>query len=225
VGSLFLYSIITIPIINTSSLFLALAFGAIATLFFVLSIAIVLLPILLILRLLIRVFLIRLLPPRSNRDSKHTYEDLLKGKTQAKLNFLLGVAVFTLAEIVFIVDTELMIKRSSNLVKQGEAQWTFGQTLAMFMTVLPLIEAARGLWKSYNEREEKISPKDPKNAVGSVNPIDSMNTTTLILSLTHSRHNKQVIPGNESTVHPTGQSTGVDLLNSSVTKPTRRLSV
>jgi hypothetical protein len=65
------------------------------------------------------------------------------------------VVTFVLAEILFIADTELMIKRSSGLVKKGEGEWTFGQTLAMFMTILPLIETVKGLWGSYEERKNQ----------------------------------------------------------------------
>ena len=44
-----------------------------------------------------------------------------------------------LFEVVFIANTELMIHNSVALVKLGESQWTFGQTLAMLMLVLPLL--------------------------------------------------------------------------------------
>jgi hypothetical protein len=129
-------------------------------------------PIMLILRFL------RVLPVPSDANSKLNKPE---HKVPEKVGFFYAVAVFTLAAIVFIVDTELMIKRSSDLVKDGEAQWSFGQTLAMFMTVLPLIEAARGLWLSYNEKR-----------------ANSMKPTTSMLRTAHSQHNIQLIPYNDS---------------------------
>ncbi|KDQ17189.1 hypothetical protein BOTBODRAFT_599907 [Botryobasidium botryosum FD-172 SS1] len=46
-------------------------------------------------------------------------------------------------EIIFIVDTELMIRRSADLVQEGGSEWTFGQTLAMLLLVLPLIDVVK----------------------------------------------------------------------------------
>lgn len=65
---------------------------------------------------------------------------------------LSGVSLMTLIEVLFVLDTEFMIHRSAALVKEGEAEWTFGQTLAMFMTIFPLIEVIRGTYRSYKRR-------------------------------------------------------------------------
>ena len=43
----------------------------------------------------------------------------------------------------FAVNTELMIRRSRPLVQPGESQWTFGQTLAVIVTIIPLLEARK----------------------------------------------------------------------------------
>jgi hypothetical protein len=64
-----------------------------------------------------------------------------------------GVVVIALLEVLFIVDTELMISRSSTLVKDGESQWSFGQTLAMVMVILPLLETVKAGFKSWKEPE------------------------------------------------------------------------
>jgi hypothetical protein len=56
-----------------------------------------------------------------------------------------------LLELPFIVDMELMISRSSSLVKEGESQWTFGQTFAMLMVVVPVIETVKGVYKSWGD--------------------------------------------------------------------------
>jgi hypothetical protein len=51
-----------------------------------------------------------------------------------------GGLTAALLEVIFIVDTELMISRSSTVVKPGESAWTFGQTLAMVMVAMPLLD-------------------------------------------------------------------------------------
>ena len=48
-----------------------------------------------------------------------------------------------LLDVLFAVDTELMIHRSRPLVQPGESQWTFGQTLAVIVTIIPLLEARK----------------------------------------------------------------------------------
>jgi len=53
----------------------------------------------------------------------------------------LGAWIFaTTIILIFIVDTELMIRRNADIVQPGESQWSFGQTLAMLLVVLPLLD-------------------------------------------------------------------------------------
>ncbi|KAF9453417.1 hypothetical protein P691DRAFT_780905 [Macrolepiota fuliginosa MF-IS2] len=46
--------------------------------------------------------------------------------------------------IAIAVDTEIMISQTKAFVQEGESQWTFGQTLAIFMLVLPLKDIKLG---------------------------------------------------------------------------------
>ncbi|KDQ13351.1 hypothetical protein BOTBODRAFT_33672 [Botryobasidium botryosum FD-172 SS1] len=46
-------------------------------------------------------------------------------------------------DVIFVVDTEVMIRRNAGLVQAGESQWTFGQTLAMLVLVAPLVDLYR----------------------------------------------------------------------------------
>ena len=55
--------------------------------------------------------------------------------------FYLPLVLFL--DIFFAVNTELMIRRSRPLVQPGESQWTFGQTLAVIVTIIPLLEARK----------------------------------------------------------------------------------
>jgi len=67
--------------------------------------------------------------------------------------FLLTGAVVIAAslEILLITDTELMIWRSVGIVVEaGESDWSFGQTLAMVLTVMPLFDTARAVYNSWN---------------------------------------------------------------------------
>ena len=75
-----------------------------------------------------------------------------------------------LFEVVFIANTELMIHNSVALVKLGESQWTFGQTLAMLMLVLPLlglvkqaIEWNSGKKKVVSDEERGLDEKKEKS--------------------------------------------------------------
>jgi hypothetical protein len=62
-----------------------------------------------------------------------------------------GALIAVLLEILFVVDTELLIKRSSPWVKGDESQWTFGQILAMSMVILPVIETAKAVHKGWED--------------------------------------------------------------------------
>jgi hypothetical protein len=83
-----------------------------------------------------------------------------------------GGLATALLEVVFIVDTELMISRSSTLVKPGESAWTFGQTLAMVMVAMPLLDTVRagfkswtGNWTENADEESGAKPDEKANTV------------------------------------------------------------
>ena len=62
-----------------------------------------------------------------------------------------GILVMLLLEVVFTVDTELLISRSSKLVKQGESDWSFGQILALILLLPTLFETFHAGRKSLKE--------------------------------------------------------------------------
>jgi len=67
-----------------------------------------------------------------------------------------GALIAVLLEILFVVDTELLIERTSPWVKGDESRWTFGQILAMSMVILPVIETAKAVRKGWeNERRSQ----------------------------------------------------------------------
>jgi len=54
-----------------------------------------------------------------------------------------------LVQAYFITATELTIRRNGQLLKENqEEDWTFGQTLAVALTVIPLIQVAKEIWRN-----------------------------------------------------------------------------
>lgn len=74
---------------------------------------------------------------------------------------LAGVAT---AVVLFIANTELMIHRNKDVVRPGESEWTFGQTLAMFLVALPALDLIKQLWKSYGG-PRKAAPQEVSMAL------------------------------------------------------------
>ncbi|KAJ2916274.1 hypothetical protein MD484_g4152, partial [Candolleomyces efflorescens] len=71
------------------------------------------------------------------------------------------IALVIIIDISFIVSTELMISRGC--VREGEGQWTYGQTLALMALIIPIIDTGKMVklwWSGLNpedrqrEREE-----------------------------------------------------------------------
>jgi len=82
-----------------------------------------------------------------------------KQKKTARYEFHLLVAAIIV--ILFMVDTEAMIRRSANMVKSGESQWTFGQTLAMFMVVIPLSDCLKQGYEAYKRKKKTKAMRIP----------------------------------------------------------------
>ncbi|KDQ17188.1 hypothetical protein BOTBODRAFT_172261 [Botryobasidium botryosum FD-172 SS1] len=84
-----------------------------------------------------------------------------------RMQYYSMLAFSLIAQVLFIADTELMIRRSADLVQEGESQWTFGQTLAMLLLVLPLVDVVKETWEwvefevSFRKKQqEKKEAKD-----------------------------------------------------------------
>jgi hypothetical protein len=56
-----------------------------------------------------------------------------------------GLSMLMVVDILFIVDTELSIARNESLQDRQDGLWTFGQTLALLLLVLPLRDVAASL--------------------------------------------------------------------------------
>jgi Ca2+/Na+ antiporter len=88
-----------------------------------------------------------------------TETSVLPGSTQAipkRQREALVLSVFSLVVIfvdcLFIADTELMVSRSRRLVGEGESNWTFGQTLAVLVVIVPFWEAGKDIYEWGKER-------------------------------------------------------------------------
>jgi hypothetical protein len=62
----------------------------------------------------------------------------------------LGLLFLVVVIIIFITDTELAIRKKSDLREPGDAKWTFGQVLAMMLLILPIWEAWNAI-SSYHD--------------------------------------------------------------------------
>lgn len=61
--------------------------------------------------------------------------------------YLISLIVPFIIQVYFIVVTERMIRSNTPLLSGGdEEQWTFGQTLAVGITVIPLLEIYKLIW-------------------------------------------------------------------------------
>jgi len=56
------------------------------------------------------------------------------------------ITTFTV-QTFLIALTELTIAHNQHLIQSKEADWTFGQTLALTLTLIPLIEVVKFLWE------------------------------------------------------------------------------
>jgi hypothetical protein len=75
-----------------------------------------------------------------------------------RLGYIGGPLLGALLDLLFVINTELMIRSNKGLVKEAESQWTFGQTLAMLMVVLPLVEVTKQVISWYRgDPEDKVT--------------------------------------------------------------------
>jgi len=75
----------------------------------------------------------------------------------ARSFFALSIITTFTVQTLLITITELTIARNRHLVQSGKGDWTFGQTLALTLTPIPLIEVFKFLWEK--------RPRAPKERV------------------------------------------------------------
>ena len=146
VGSLALYWITAIPSINV-------VVGGIVAFIIVMIIVCVVTPFILITEDCFIPFIHRYRNRRHLTNSNTNNDDSVEA-TPKRESFLLTLSypslfgllylpIVLFIDVLFAVDTELMIHRSRPLIQPGESQWTFGQTLAVIVTIIPVLEARK----------------------------------------------------------------------------------
>lgn len=58
-------------------------------------------------------------------------------------------------QIILVIDIEKMVKRNHGIVGKAEDQWTFGQTLAIVLLVLPIVETFKQCRDWYKETRQQ----------------------------------------------------------------------
>lgn len=66
----------------------------------------------------------------------------------------LGLLVLAAIDIIFLVDTEVAIRNNKPIQQEGDSKWTFGQTLALLLLLVPL----RDLSETFLQRHRKKLP-------------------------------------------------------------------
>ena len=88
-----------------------------------------------------------------------------------RIFFALAIITTLTVQILLITLTELTIAHNQHLIQSREGDWTFGQTLALTLTLIPLIEVVKFLWekrpRSTKESGESTETKETGCAVES----------------------------------------------------------
>ncbi|KAF5359698.1 hypothetical protein D9756_003572 [Leucocoprinus leucothites] len=72
----------------------------------------------------------------------------------------MGVIIVGISILVgIILGTEWMIRDAASFVQPGESQWTYGQTISLFLSAPNILETFRGLTET---RKEQDKDKDKK---------------------------------------------------------------
>lgn len=63
----------------------------------------------------------------------------------------IGLSMLAITDIIFLLDTEVTLRKNSHVTDQGDSMWSFGQLLALFILLVPL----RDIFLSISERKAK----------------------------------------------------------------------
>ena len=85
--------------------------------------------------------------PPPNAESLIIIMLLNRGRLFTRSLFALIILTTLIIQTLLITFAELTIAHNQHLIQSKEADWTFGQTLALTLTVIPLIEVVKFLWE------------------------------------------------------------------------------
>jgi hypothetical protein len=87
-------------------------------------------------------------PPETTSPSNTVFPPPAPHWSQlARLSFALAIITTFTVQTFLITLTELTIAHNQHLIQSKEGDWTFGQTLALTLTLIPLIEVVKFLWE------------------------------------------------------------------------------
>ncbi|KAH8813822.1 hypothetical protein DL96DRAFT_1625471 [Flagelloscypha sp. PMI_526] len=66
-----------------------------------------------------------------------------------------GLCVLAVINVLFLIDTELTVQFNKPLQEEGEERWSFGQTLALFLLLIPLRDIVEGLQRRREKKMQK----------------------------------------------------------------------
>ncbi|KAJ7141671.1 hypothetical protein C8R43DRAFT_928328 [Mycena crocata] len=92
-----------------------------------------------------RSIFVGLFPRFGGGETQQNEADVVKSIAYSRLMFYFAISGMATAMIILIANTEQMIHKSSSLVKPGEGDWTFGQTLVLLLLFLPIWEAVAAI--------------------------------------------------------------------------------
>ena len=64
---------------------------------------------------------------------------------------VIGLIILAFINLIFLIDTEIAIHKNATLQQDGDSLWTFGQTLALLLLLIPL----RDLVNAFRQRQKK----------------------------------------------------------------------
>ncbi|KAG6876895.1 hypothetical protein C0993_012319 [Termitomyces sp. T159_Od127] len=67
----------------------------------------------------------------------------------------MGLIVLAIIEAIFLIDTEVMLARNSSQVETGETEWTFGQTLAVLVLLVPLRDLIEAVFEQGVQKQRR----------------------------------------------------------------------
>ncbi|KIK54705.1 hypothetical protein GYMLUDRAFT_892787 [Collybiopsis luxurians FD-317 M1] len=87
---------------------------------------------------------------------------------------LTGLTVLAIINVIFIVDTEIMLGTSTVFRESSDAsKWTFGQTIALLLLVLPIRDLIEGIMRKGDTRRKEEHTRNLQKVVeeGSIDSI------------------------------------------------------
>ena len=106
--------------------------------------------------------------------NKTSPSNAVSGPLPAHILFASALITTLAAQGMLITLTELTIAHNQHLIQSKEGDWTFGQTLALTLTLIPLIEVVKFLWekrpRSPKDSGESIETKETRGTVEAREP-------------------------------------------------------